>query len=84
MGYIGLTIFMIGDDVEQAWGLPFYAVRGIGYLLFAYSFLMWKNDNTPGHRRTALLFARRRRRIRHLCRIVYSECCTDALPENAG
>ncbi|ADU72816.1 MFS transporter [Pantoea sp. At-9b] len=123
-GYIGLTIFMIGDGVEQAWisiwlvekglsvaeasflitaygiavtlaawvtgvfvqtlgprkvmlygliafvvgsigfigiglksmhlalMLPFYAIRGIGYPLFAYSFLVWINYSTPIERRS--------------------------------
>lgn len=123
-GYIGLTIFMIGDGVEQAWisiwlvekglsvaeasflitaygiavtlaawvtgvfvqtlgprkvmlygliafvvgsigfigiglhsmhmpvMLPFYAIRGIGYPLFAYSFLVWINYSTPLERRS--------------------------------
>ncbi|MDW8847459.1 MFS transporter [Erwinia sp. MMLR14_017] len=122
-GYIGLTLFMVGDGVEQAWismylvskgmsvssasflltfygvtvtlaawftgvlvqtlgprkimawgliaffigsigfigyglpgmniaiMLPFYAIRGIGYPLFAYSFLIWINYSSPLEKR---------------------------------
>ncbi|MGE9553571.1 MFS transporter [Erwinia amylovora] len=122
-GYVGLTLFMVGDGVEQAWismylvgkgmsvssasylltlygvtvtiaawfsgvlvqtlgprkvmswglitffigsigfigfglptmrmslMLPFYAIRGLGYPLFAYSFLVWINYSSPLERR---------------------------------
>lgn len=57
----GLLAFMFGSigfiwiglkTMHMAWMLPFYAIRGIGYPLFAYSFLIWINYSTPVHRRS--------------------------------
>ncbi|MEI2629869.1 MFS transporter [Erwinia sp. OLMDLW33] len=56
----GLVTFVIGSigfiaiglqTMHMAWMLPFYAIRGIGYPLFAYSFLIWINYSTPVERR---------------------------------
>ncbi|HAU5565763.1 TPA: MFS transporter [Serratia fonticola] len=58
--FYGLLTFVIGSigfitvglkSMHMAWMLPFYAIRGIGYPLFAYSFLIWINYSTPVERR---------------------------------
>lgn len=56
----GLVAFVIGSigfiwvglqSMHMYWMVPFYAIRGIGYPLFAYSFLIWINYSTPLERR---------------------------------
>ena len=56
----GLIAFFIGSigfigyglpTLNMAVMLPFYAIRGIGYPLFAYSFLVWINYSSPLERR---------------------------------
>ncbi len=48
IGFIGIGL----KTMHMAWMLPFYAIRGIGYPLFAYSFLIWINYSTPVERRS--------------------------------
>lgn len=57
----GLVAFVIGSigfiwvglqTMHMAWMVPFYAIRGLGYPLFAYSFLIWINYSTPLERRS--------------------------------
>ncbi|MBT2658574.1 MFS transporter [Bacillus sp. ISL-18] len=43
LGFIGLGIYKL----NFATMLPFYAIRGLGYPLFAYSFLTWINYSSP-------------------------------------
>ncbi|EBG1923820.1 MFS transporter, partial [Salmonella enterica] len=59
--FCGLVAFIIGSigfigiglkNMDLVWMLPFYAIRGIGYPLFAYSFLIWINYSTPVARRS--------------------------------
>lgn len=59
--FFGVIAFVIGSvgfigiglrDMEMIWMLPFYAIRGIGYPLFAYSFLVWINYSSPVERRS--------------------------------
>ncbi|MDD9150474.1 MFS transporter [Sporolactobacillus sp. KGMB 08714] len=55
----GLIAFMIGSfgfiggiySLNMPVMLPFYAIRGFGYPLFAYSFLVWINYTSPLERR---------------------------------
>lgn len=46
-GFIGFGIYTLNMPVM----LPFYAIRGFGYPLFAYSFLVWINYSSPIERR---------------------------------
>lgn len=48
IGFIGIGL----KNMDLVWMLPFYAIRGIGYPLFAYSFLIWINYSTPVARRS--------------------------------
>lgn len=43
LGFIGLGIYKLNLSTM----LPFYAIRGFGYPLFAYSFLIWINYSSP-------------------------------------
>ncbi|MBV6737670.1 MFS transporter [Priestia megaterium] len=43
LGFIGLGIYKLNLSIM----LPFYAIRGFGYPLFAYSFLIWINYSSP-------------------------------------
>jgi polyol permease family len=43
LGFIGLGIYKLNFGIM----LPFYAIRGLGYPLFAYSFLIWINYSSP-------------------------------------
>jgi len=43
LGFIGLGIYNLNLSIM----LPFYALRGFGYPLFAYSFLIWINYSSP-------------------------------------
>ena len=47
IGFIGVGL----QGMQMAWMVPFYAIRGIGYPLFAYSFLVWINYSSPVERR---------------------------------
>lgn len=49
LGFIGLGIYELNFAVM----LPFYAIRGFGYPLFAYSFLIWINYSSPLEKRGA-------------------------------
>jgi len=55
----GLVIFLIGSVIFLSWGLPSnhlgimiptYALRGLGYPLFAYGFLVWVAYEAPPQR----------------------------------
>ncbi|HAF1609754.1 TPA: MFS transporter [Salmonella enterica] len=55
----GLLMFLVGSLVFLGWGLPSYklevmiptyALRGFGYPLFAYGFLVWVAYEAPPHR----------------------------------
>lgn len=57
----GLVAFVVGSigfiwvglqSMSLYWMMPFYAIRGLGYPLFAYSFLIWINYSTPLERRS--------------------------------
>ncbi|MBX4134209.1 MFS transporter [Frischella sp. Ac48] len=59
--FFGVIAFVIGSigfigiglrNMEMMVMLPFYAIRGIGYPLFAYSFLVWINYSSPINRRS--------------------------------
>ncbi|WP_160725898.1 MFS transporter [Bacillus sp. USDA818B3_A] len=43
LGFIGLGIYKLNFSMM----VPFYALRGFGYPLFAYSFLIWINYSSP-------------------------------------
>lgn len=43
IGFIGFGIYDLNMNIM----LPFYAIRGLGYPLFAYSFLVWINYSVP-------------------------------------
>lgn len=43
LGFIGLGMYNLTFSIM----LPFYALRGFGYPLFAYSFLIWINYSSP-------------------------------------
>lgn len=43
IGFIGFGIYDLNMNIM----LPFYAIRGFGYPLFAYSFLVWINYSVP-------------------------------------
>ncbi|MCM3728935.1 MFS transporter [Neobacillus cucumis] len=43
LGFIGLGIYKLNFSIM----VPFYALRGFGYPLFAYSFLIWINYSSP-------------------------------------
>ncbi|XBS67909.1 MFS transporter [Acerihabitans sp. KWT182] len=43
LGFIGLGMPTLNMHIM----LPFYAIRGFGYPLFAYSFLIWINYSSP-------------------------------------
>lgn len=43
LGFIGFGVY----ELNLAIMLPFYAIRGFGYPLFAYSFLIWINYSSP-------------------------------------
>lgn len=54
--FMGLLSFFVGSigfigfgihDLNMEIMLPFYAIRGFGYPLFAYSFLVWINYSVP-------------------------------------
>ncbi|MFH8135462.1 MFS transporter [Pantoea osteomyelitidis] len=47
LGFIGFGIPAMSLKIM----LPFYAIRGIGYPLFAYSFLIWINYSSPLEKR---------------------------------
>lgn len=47
LGFIGFGIPAMSLEIM----LPFYAIRGIGYPLFAYSFLIWINYSSPLEKR---------------------------------
>lgn len=49
LGFIGLGVS--ATTLNMSIMLPFYAIRGFGYPLFAYSFLVWINYSTPLHMR---------------------------------
>jgi len=49
LGFIGFGI----NTLDMSIMLPFYAIRGLGYPLFAYSFLVWINYSTPIEHRGA-------------------------------
>jgi polyol permease family len=53
---VGLTAFVLGTIGFVGWGIPYneyavmlptYALRGLGYPLFAYSFLVWVTYRSP-------------------------------------
>lgn len=43
IGFVGFGIYDLNMNIM----LPFYAIRGFGYPLFAYSFLVWINYSVP-------------------------------------
>ncbi len=47
IGFIGLGMPTLNMEVM----IPFYAIRGLGYPLFAYSFLIWINYSSPLEKR---------------------------------
>jgi polyol permease family len=47
VGFIGFGV----TNLDMSVMLPFYAIRGLGYPLFAYSFLVWINYSTLVHSR---------------------------------
>ncbi|WP_199232654.1 MFS transporter [Mesobacillus foraminis] len=49
VGFIGLGMYTLNLSMM----IPFYAIRGFGYPLFAYSFLVWINYSTPIERRSS-------------------------------
>ncbi|WP_078394631.1 MFS transporter [Shouchella patagoniensis] len=49
IGFIGVGMTTLNLGVM----LPFYAIRGFGYPLFAYSFLVWINYSAPLDRRSS-------------------------------
>ncbi len=49
IGFIGLGMYSLNLSMM----IPFYAIRGFGYPLFAYSFLVWINYSTPIERRSS-------------------------------
>ncbi|CAK7193059.1 Alpha-ketoglutarate permease [Commensalibacter sp. Nvir] len=59
--FYGVIAFVIGSfgfigiglrSMNLAWMILFYAIRGLGYPLFAYSFLVWINFSSPIARRS--------------------------------